>query len=163
MNQREIGAILRKHLLAFTIAGLCPFFVAAASACPYVESVASGEPVLTAQVDDSAAAHAARSAALVGANCSYSTGLMARKVIAEGRDWSFVGSLKTSTNDLASRVATPFQTVGGDAAGLVVGTELLETLVAAGHADATLALSGRAMEIDGVNYIVLTSFRVINA
>lgn len=163
MNQREIGAILGKHLLAFTISGLCPFFAAAAFACPYDESVATSEPVVAAQVDESAATHAARSAGLVGANCSYSTGLMARKVMAEGRDWSFVGGLKTSTNDLASRVATPFQTIGGDGAGLVVGTELLETLVVAGHAGATLALSGRAMEIDGVNYVVLTSFRVINA
>lgn len=163
MNQPEIGAILVKPLLAFAIAGLCPLLAASAFACPYDESASTSEPIVTAQVDESVATHAARSAGLVGANCSYSTGLMARKVIAEGRDWSFVGGLKASANDLPSRVATPFQTLGGDSAGLVVGTEILETLVGAGHAGATLALSGRSMEVDGVNYVVLTSFRVIDA
>lgn len=157
-----VGAILSKRLFAVALAALCSLVGAHAWACPYEASGAT-DPVATARVDEVAAAHVAHSAPLVGANCSYSTGLMARRVIAEGRDWSYVGGLKASPNDLASRVATPFQTTGGDPDGLIVATEILDMLVAAGHSAATLSLSGRSMEIDGVRYVVLTSFRVINA
>ena len=163
MNLPRNGAILRPALLTFTFAAFCCLYAPGAAACPYDEAASTAQPVANAHVDEVAATHTARAAVLVGANCSYSTGLMARRVIAEGRDWTYVGSLAASGNDLASRVATPFHTVGGDPGGFVVATEILETLVVAGYSTATLSLAGRSMEIDGIRYVVLTSFRVINA
>ena len=160
-----IGAIVRgtPTLFSFAFASICLLSASSANACPYDETAAAAEPAETARVDEIAATHAASSAVLVGANCAYSTGLMARRVIAEGRDWTYVGGLRSSANDLPSRVAAPYRTLGGDPAGYVVATEILETLVGSGHAGATLSLSGRSMEVDGTTYVVLTSFRVINA
>lgn len=161
----KIGAILgqKPTLHSFTLAGLCALLSPAAQACPYEEAAAAAESGNTAHVDEVAAAHTAIAPTLMGANCAYSTGLMARRVIGEGRDWTYVGGLRAGPNDLGSRVAAPYQTVGGDSAGLLVATELLERLVAAGQTGATYSLSGRSLKIDGVTYVVLTSYRVITS
>ena len=111
-------------------------------------------------LDPATASHCARGEVLVGANCSYSTGMMARRVVEDGQEWSFVGTLTATDNALTSLVAAPFTAGAGPH---VIATELLEQLVQQGHAAARLSLMGRVLEVDGVRYVVLTSFRVINS
>lgn len=128
-------------------------------ACPYDAVTA----VDAAAAVDAVAAHVAHGPDLIGGNCSYTTGLMARRVLGEGRDWQYVGELEAAPNTSATHVAAPFRTQSAGSSSFVVATELLERLVAAGKAEATLELAGRSLEIDGVVYVVLTSFRVINS
>ncbi len=128
-------------------------------ACPY-DAIA---PVEAATADESIASHVAHGAELIGGNCSYTTGLMARRVLGEGRDWQYVGEIDSVSNNLTTHVAAPFRTRSAGPASYLVATELLERLVTGKRGEATLELVGRSLEIDGVVYVVLTSFRVINS
>lgn len=133
-----------------------------ALACPYDDAVAAARAEAVT-VTDEVAAHAAHSAALLGGHSSYATGLMARRVISDGRDWSFAGQIIAGASDPAGRVAAPYRTATNDGA-LLVATELLETIVRAGYDGATLKLAGRGFKgEDGVTYVVLTSYKVINS
>ncbi|MBM4368337.1 MAG: hypothetical protein FJ102_19140 [Deltaproteobacteria bacterium] len=135
-----------------------------ASACPYdAPGAATHGDADAASVDEIVATHVAHGAPMIGSNCSYSTGLMARRVLGEGRDWTFVGQLDRTANDLASHVATPYRTRSAGQPAFLVATELLERLLAEDRTEATLALSGRTLDVDGVTYVVLTSYRVVNS
>jgi hypothetical protein len=113
-----------------------------------------------ASVDAAAASHSARAGELIGSNCSYTTGMMARRVLEEGEHWEFEGALSASSNNLGSMVASPFTTQGGVN---VIANELVELISHGGHTHARLSLIGKLLEVDGVRYVVLTSFKVINA
>jgi len=133
-----------------------------ARACPYEETLAVARAD-EAQVADAAAAHAAHDAELLGANAAWTTGLMARRVISDGRDWSFTGQITATGNDLPSRVAAPYRTQAAEGA-MLVGTELLENLILGGHSGSTLKLAGRSLRgEDGVVYVVITRYQVINS
>lgn len=140
----------------------------AALACPFEEQAEEQASAKTAgasiqvvvSVDPAAAAHCARSSALVGSNCSYSTGMMARRVVEEGRDWSWEGALSVTPNTLASTVAAPFSAGTGTH---VIANELVESLSGGGLVQANLALAGKLLEVDGVRYVVLTSYKVISS
>jgi cytochrome c5 len=147
--------------LVFASAILLLAAAGSASACPY-ESEGNAAPKSAAHADEQVAAHSAHGADLLGANCPFATGLMARRVIAEGRDWSWQGALARGRNDLGSRVAAPLEARGAGGAAHLVATELLETLVASGNEGATLTLQGRSLDLDGTTYVVLTSFRAMN-
>jgi len=114
----------------------------------------------TASVEATAAdaTACAKKASLVGANCSYTTGMMAQRVLTEGTPWSFTGSLSSSDNALASHVAAPY-TVGPDKVN-VVANEVLEGLTAAGVHTGRVGLEGKRLEVGGVTYFVLTSYSV---
>ena len=103
----------------------------------------------------------AKKADLVGANCSYTTGKMAQRVMEQGRTWSFTGNLASTDNELPSKVAAPFS-VGPDGRVKVVANEILEDLVAGG-VEGRVVLEGRLLEVDGVEYAVLTSFGTIGS
>ena len=107
------------------------------------------------EVPPEAAAHCARSKELVGANCSFTTGMTARRVLEEGAPWSWVGVLTPTDNAQPTRIAAPYRMDDGV---LVVATELLEGLVQEGIVGLNLRLEGRSLELDGVRYVVLTSF-----
>lgn len=111
-------------------------------------------------VDAAGASHCARGAALLGSNCSYTTGMMARRVLEEGQDWTYVGELVGSPNNLSTMVAAPFTVADGYH---VIANELVEVLSQEGHSTSRLSLVGKLLEVDGVRYVVLTSFRVINS
>jgi hypothetical protein len=129
-----------------------------AAACPYSPS-SSGAAGDTVAVDATAATHCARSAALIGGNCSYSTGMMARRVMEEGAEWSSTGALAGAADAEANPVAVPF--VAADGA-LVIANELLELLVTSGRPLARASYAGRALDVDGVRYVVLTSYQLSN-
>lgn len=106
------------------------------------------------------ASHCARSGELIGSNCSYTTGMMARRVLEEGQDWNWVGSLAASGNTLPSMVAAPYT---AQASTYVIATELVEALKADDATAARLSLVGKLLEVDGVRYVVLTSYKVVNS
>jgi len=108
------------------------------------------------------ASHCAKKTELVGANCSYTTGMMAQRVLEEGENWSYTGTLAKSDNKLDSRVAAPY-TVGPKEAINVVANEVVEGLVTAGADAGRLALSGKLLEVDGIRYFVATAFKVSNS
>lgn len=103
----------------------------------------------------------AKKAELVGANCSYSTGMMAQRVVAEGAPFTYAGRLAQAEGELASHVAAPF--VVGPEKISVVANEVLEQLTTAGVVASRLQLEGKLLEVDGVKYFVLTGFQALNA
>lgn len=126
-------------------------------ACPGVEATGEDSGAAT----EVAAAHIAHHAQLVGANCAYSTGLMASRVLREGAAWSWSGRLVGTANNLESRVASPYRAESDGA--VVIATEILEALVSSGGSTRPIVLEGRVLEVDGVRYAVVTSYRVINS
>ncbi|MBW2254988.1 MAG: hypothetical protein JRI25_10375, partial [Deltaproteobacteria bacterium] len=79
-------------------------------------------------IADKDATACAKKAHLVGANCSYTTGMMAQRVLAEGTPWNYTGRISESDNNLESHVAAPF-TVGPEGKVNVVATEIFEALI----------------------------------
>ena len=131
-------------------------FLPAAYAGPY-ETAAHVAPSNAAPTIVS---HSARAGELIGSNCSYTTGMMARRVLEEGQDWSYVGELTASGNNLGSMVAVPYTASEGVN---IIANELLEIMAADGYTRSRLSLSGKLLEVDGVRYVVLTSYKVINS
>ncbi len=149
---------------ALALASLVALLPAAMAGAP--DARASGAAVAAsavpgaASVDATEASHCARAGQLIGSNCSYTTGMMARRVLEEGQEWAYVGELAASPNNLPSMVAAPYTVSDGFH---VIANELVEMMNQEGHAQARLSLVGKLLEVDGVRYVVLTSFRVINS
>lgn len=126
---------------------------AAALACPG-EQMASSEETKPALASTNAAVdptHCAKSAALVGSNCKWSTGSMAQRVQAEGKETAVTAKLQKQDKALASQVAVPFKV--GDM--YVIANSVIEQV----DPSATLALSGKMLEVDGVKYFLVTGFQ----
>lgn len=137
---------------------------ASALACPGAASTAANtasaaEPVAAAAHQDATdPGSCAKKAGLVGSNCSYSTGMMAQRVLEEGKPWSYTGSLTAAANTLKSKVAAPF-TAGPDQSIQVVANEVVEEIVTKGLAVSRVNLDGKLLEVDGVQYFVVTGYR----
>lgn len=99
-------------------------------------------------------AHCARRADLVGPGaCSWTTEMVAQRVLEEGVPWTYVGRLARSENELASKVAAPY-TIGPEGRTIhVVANEVLETVDTNGR----VSLVGRVLDVDGITYFVATT------
>ena len=128
--------------------------VGGASASPTPERVEQG----VMAPDPAVGAHMAQ---LIGGNCTQTTGLVAKQVLDDGRPWAFTGRLVPTENDLHSEVAAPFA-VGPNGVN-VIANEVLEELLRFDLADDRLALEGRVLGVDGVQYFVVTDFRQSNS
>ena len=106
--------------------------------------------------------HCAKKAELVGSNCSYTTGMMAQRVLEEGKSWNFTGSLAAATNDLESNVAAPY-TVGPEGSINVIANEVVERLVEGQGEGKRIALTGKLLEVDGTTYFVATEIAQVNS
>jgi len=118
----------------------------AALACP-------GAEMATANTSTQAAdpTHCAHNAALMGTSCAWSTGAMAQRVQTEGKDLSVTAKLAPQATALASSVAAPYK--AGD---LFV---IANTVIEQADVSASLALTGKVLEVDGVKYFLVTSFQ----
>ena len=100
----------------------------------------------------------AKRAELVGAgNCSWTTAMMASRVLDEGSPYTYIGRLAPSRNKLTSRVAAPY-TVGPEEAIHVVANEVIDLLDRQGSVRNRLELRGKLLEVDGIKYLVVTDF-----
>ena len=125
----------------------------AAWACPGKESTAATETTdaEATSVADAEATKCARKADLVGSNCSYSTGMMAQRVHADGRDVTLTAELAKSATKLESHVAAPFVANGEFH---VIANEVLDSVDPAKK----LTVRGKSLEVDGIKYLLITSF-----
>jgi hypothetical protein len=134
-------------------------FTPSSRACP------GADEVLAATAIEECAAHSDRHAVdparsarrpeLVGPeSCSWTTSVMAQRVLEQGTPWTYVGKLSASLEALPSRVASPF-TVGPDQRIHVVANQILEQLPR--EATARVELTGRVLEVDGITYFVATA------
>lgn len=96
---------------------------------------------------------------LLGASCLYSTGLMARRVMEEGMVWTWEGQLAPMSGNMDAPVSCPF--TASDGSFNLIANGLLDAVVSCGYAQQALALEGRSLDLDGVRYVVLTSFRIL--
>ena len=149
-----------------TLSGIKVQFIRAGFGCANF-----GKDSTTAAADDTKpqivqvatldAAACAKNAELVGENCSYSTGMMAQRVIAEGASWSYTGTLAAADNKLSSHVAAPF-TVGPESI-YVVANSVLDNIKNAGLDTSRISLEGKLLEVNGVKYFVLLNYKALNA
>lgn len=133
-----------------------------AFACPGSEcsNCDKGSEVHAAAVAPAAdPASCAKKAELVGSNCSYSTGMMAQRVLSEGATFTYTGTMAASTNQLSSHVASPYTVGAPEAPVHVVANEVVETIAEAGVAAKRVSLEGKVLEVDGVKYLVVTGYQ----
>jgi hypothetical protein len=102
----------------------------------------------------------ARSADLIGPNCAYTTGLVARRTLDEGQPWTYAGRLVPADTVLPSKVAAPYA-VGPEQRVRVVANEVLEDIAAGGAPPPRVHLEGRLLEIEEVTYFVVTGWSAL--
>ncbi len=127
----------------------------------------SKPPESTASCDKAAAmatagadpVHSARTPDLVGHNCSYTTGMMAQRVVDEGAPYSYVGRLASTDNSLESQVAAPFTFGPSDDRVHVLANEVLGLLQQHGTTQRRIHLEGRILEVDDITYFVATTYK----
>ena len=137
--------------LAVVLFGLS--FSSLASACPGAKgdmATAKADADTTQVATDASAC--AKKASLIGGNCSYSTNLMAQKVMERGTAFTYTGTFLTAENKLDSHVAAPF-VIHDDI--YVIANQVVENVT---DTDARLAMTGKMLEVDGTKYFLLTEF-----
>lgn len=120
-------------------------------------ALAHDPPAPAAENAASEAEQPARNPALLGDACSFTTGMVARRVLSEGDAWTFTGFLVPAERAPDAHVASPFA-VGPDEDVFVVANEVVDTLVGNGLSAARLTLEGRRLELDHTAYFVPTGY-----
>lgn len=103
------------------------------------------------------AADCAKSSEMMGANCSYATGKMAQRVLAEGDTWQFTGSMKPVDTVLANRVSAPF-VVGPEGEMHIIANQVVEEMVNREITTGRVSITGRTLTISGTTYILITEY-----
>ena len=70
------------------------------------------------------AAHCARSDGVIGAHCSYATGIMARRILEQGEDTELVATLVEVDDDIPGGVSAPYR-LAEDPKSRVIANELI--------------------------------------
>ena len=128
-----------------------------AHACP-------GETVRTEgkKVVANDAAHCAHSDGVIGAHCSYATGVMARRILEQGEDTELVATLLEVDDDVPGGVSAPYR-LAEDPKSRVIANELIEQMVRTNRIGRPIEVDARELDVDGVRYYVLTAYEVPNS
>jgi hypothetical protein len=133
------------------------FLIAARSyACP-------GETVRTEgrRVVANDATHCAKSDGVIGAHCSYATGIMARRVMEQGGDEHLTASIVALHDDVPGGVSARYR-LEDDPNSRVLVNELVEQMVHSNHVGIPMNLEAKELDVDGIHYYVLTAYEVPN-
>lgn len=128
-----------------------------AMACPGKTATAATASASEESVASLDAAACAKKASLVGSSCSYSTGMMASRVLEQGASFSYTGKLQSVDQKLESNVAAPFALADDTR---VIANEVVESIE---DTTARLTWKGKLLEVDGVKYFVVTGFEKASA
>ncbi|MCB9675972.1 MAG: hypothetical protein H6737_12690 [Alphaproteobacteria bacterium] len=150
----RLPAVALAAFLVPSVAFACPGKTATADASEPDATHVTAKTETSEHLDATACA---KKAELVGAACSYSTGMMASRVLEQGKSFSYTGKLTPTDEALASQVAAPF--VVGPEKVRVIANEVVES--AQGHDRMTF--QGKVLEVDGVQYFVVTSYEKASA
>ena len=140
-------------MLRTTILSLALALPGVALACGGTKTADSDAPKVELAAVDADATHCAKKAELMGSSCKYSTGQMAQRVHADGKDTTLTARLEKNDSPLESKVAAPFK-VTGDL--YVIANEVIEGVE---DPAVDLALEGKVLEVDGVKYFLVTGFQ----
>ena len=108
------------------------------------------------------ASHCAHSDGVIGAHCSYATGVMARRVLEQGEDTELVATLLDVDEDVPGGVSAPYR-FAEDPKSRVIANELIEQMVRTNRIGRPLEVDARELDVDGVRYYVLTAYEVPNS
>ena len=156
-------------------------FVAVALSCSLVawadpgelteeQTLAAAEQTLAAAEQTLAAAEltkpkadaSAKSVSLMGAGCSYTTGMMAQRVLAEGKAYSYTGTLTSQKKSTVSGVAVPFS-IGDKHDIHVIANEYVEELTTGGSDTNKLELSGKVLDVEGTRFFLLERYKDLSS
>jgi hypothetical protein len=104
----------------------------------------------------------AKMVSLMGSGCSYTTGMMAQRVLAEGKPFSFTGLLTRQKEVTSAGVAVPF-TIGPQQDIHVIANEFVEELTVAGSDTSKLELSGKVLDVDGVRFFLVEQYKDLSS
>jgi hypothetical protein len=108
------------------------------------------------------ATHCARSDGVIGAHCSYATGIMARRIMEQGQDAQLTGTLVEISEDVPGGVSAPFR-LEDDPKSRVLANELIEQMVRTNHIGQAVEVDAKELDVDGIHYYVLTAYEVPNS
>lgn len=134
---------------------LAAVFLPLAMALPAMANPTDKEP----QPDPSAPA---RSPSLLDGACSFTTSVVASRVLDEGESWSYTGTLQRTQTPPGTHVSAPY-TVGPSGDVHIVATELLDSLVSDELDTQRLDLQGKRLEVGNIDYFVLTNVAASSA
>jgi len=98
----------------------------------------------------------------MGPGCSYTTGMMAQRVLAEGKAYSFTGLLNNQQDTTQAGVAVPYS-IGPERNIHVIANEFVEELTVGGSGPNKLELSGKVLDVDGVRFFLLEQYKDLSS
>jgi hypothetical protein len=108
------------------------------------------------------ATHCARADGVIGAHCSYATGVMARRIIEQGEETTMTATLLQIDEDVPGGVSAPYR-LEEDPKSRVIANELIEQMVRSNRIGQPVEVEARELDVDGVRYYVLTAYEVPNS
>jgi hypothetical protein len=104
----------------------------------------------------------AKSGSLMGTGCSYTTGMMAQRVLAEGKKYAFTGTLTAQPEGTRAGVAVPFA-IGEQHDIHVIANEYVEELTTGGSGANKLELSGKVLDVNGTRFFLLEGYKDLSS
>ena len=123
---------------------------------------AKSDTVTAAATATPEASACAKSVSLMGSGCSYTTGMMAQRVLAEGKKYAYTGTLTAQPEGTRAGVAVPFS-IGSQGDIHVIANEYVEALTTDGSGTNKLELSGKVLDVNGTRFFLLEGYKDLSS